>query len=308
MEWIETTGRSVEEAKDMALDRLGIDSSEAEFEVVEEPKRGLLGRIKGEARVRARVRPTQPRPKVDQRSRRGGGQRSGAQKKQGGGGSQKGQQKKQDGGGSQRGQQKKQDDRRGGQQQKKQGGDQQRGGGRGNDRVGTAAASAGAGGRKDKAPTMNLEQQAEEASKFITGLAEEFGATDVSTEIVKIDDGLAEVRLTGTDVGLMIGPKGGTLQAIQELTKTVLQRACGGAGEGRIRIDIGGFRERRREALEKFVLSLVDDVVDSGRSKALEPMNSADRKVVHDTLVAVDGVTTSSEGDDPQRRVVIHPA
>ena len=62
MEWVETTGKSVEEAKETALDQLGVDEGDAEFEVVEEPKPGLFGRIRGEARVRARVRPTRPRP------------------------------------------------------------------------------------------------------------------------------------------------------------------------------------------------------------------------------------------------------
>src|SRR6476620_7483388 len=70
MEWVETTGRTTEEAKDHALDQLGVDESDAEFEILEEPRPGLFGRIRGEARVRARVRPTAPRPKVERRDRR----------------------------------------------------------------------------------------------------------------------------------------------------------------------------------------------------------------------------------------------
>ena len=61
MEWIETTAKSVQEAKDMALDSLGVDEAEAEFEVLEEPKAGLFGRVRGQARVRARVVPKSPR-------------------------------------------------------------------------------------------------------------------------------------------------------------------------------------------------------------------------------------------------------
>ena len=71
VEWVETTGKTVEEAKDAALDQLGVDEQDAEFEVVEEPRAGLFGRTRGEARVRARVRPTQPRPKVERRDRAG---------------------------------------------------------------------------------------------------------------------------------------------------------------------------------------------------------------------------------------------
>ncbi len=63
MEWVETTGRTVDEAKEAALDKLGIDALDAEFEVIEEPKTGLFGRVRGEARVRARVAPKAPRPK-----------------------------------------------------------------------------------------------------------------------------------------------------------------------------------------------------------------------------------------------------
>src|SRR5581483_4641541 len=70
MEWVTTTGRTVEEAKDAALDELGVDEVDAEFEVLEEPRAGLFGRQRGEARVRARVRPTAPRPKVERRNRR----------------------------------------------------------------------------------------------------------------------------------------------------------------------------------------------------------------------------------------------
>src|SRR5580704_10140839 len=71
MEWVETTGRTVEEAKEAALDQLGVDEQDAEFEIIEEARFGLFGRLRTEARVRARVRPTKPRPKDDRRDRRG---------------------------------------------------------------------------------------------------------------------------------------------------------------------------------------------------------------------------------------------
>ena len=69
MEWVETTARSIEEAKDAALDQLGVDEQEAEFEIVEEPRAGLFGRVRGEARVRARVAPKAPRPRQGRRGR-----------------------------------------------------------------------------------------------------------------------------------------------------------------------------------------------------------------------------------------------
>src|SRR5579863_4457875 len=84
MEWVETTGRTIEEAKDAALDQLGVDETDAEFVMVSEPRAGLFGRMRGEARVRARVRPTSPRPKRT-RTRRPGEQREGARRSGGSG-------------------------------------------------------------------------------------------------------------------------------------------------------------------------------------------------------------------------------
>ena len=75
----------------------------------------------------------------------------------------------------------------------------------------------------------------------------------------------------------------------------------------RLRVDVGGYRERRREALAKFATKVAAQVVDSGEPASLEPMSAADRKVVHDAVNDIDGVQTSSEGEDPRRRVVISP-
>ena len=88
MEWVETTGRTVAEAKDAALDQLGVDEHDAEFEILAEPKSGLFGRLRAEARVRARVRPTRPRAKEDRGRRgraRGEGSRGGRSRASGGG-------------------------------------------------------------------------------------------------------------------------------------------------------------------------------------------------------------------------------
>ncbi|MFM9038107.1 MAG: Jag N-terminal domain-containing protein, partial [Actinomycetota bacterium] len=78
MEWVETTGKTIEEAKSIALDRLGVADEDAEFEVLDEPKPGLFGRVRGEARVRARVMPKSPRSKNDRRDR--GRRRDGGEK------------------------------------------------------------------------------------------------------------------------------------------------------------------------------------------------------------------------------------
>src|SRR5205085_9548861 len=86
MEWVEVTGKTLDEAKEAALDQLGVDEQDAEFEVVEEPKSGLFGRLRSEARVRARVVPTSPRPKVERRERRRGSRDRADRGGRGGGG------------------------------------------------------------------------------------------------------------------------------------------------------------------------------------------------------------------------------
>jgi spoIIIJ-associated protein len=73
-------------------------------------------------------------------------------------------------------------------------------------------------------------------------------------------------------------------------------------------VDVGGYRQRRREALAEFASQLAAEVKDAGVERALEPMSPPDRKVVHDTISEIDGVTTGSIGEEPRRRVVIRPA
>jgi spoIIIJ-associated protein len=152
-----------------------------------------------------------------------------------------------------------------------------------------------------------VEEQAAITRTFLTGLVEAFDL-DFELREERIDEDTIELAVEGDDLGLLIGPKGQTLQAVQELARTVVQRKATGTHYGRIRLDIGGYRQRRREALERFATQVAEDVRTSGVAKALAPMHPADRKVVHDTVNDLDGVTTSSEGEEPRRRVVISPA
>ena len=115
------------------------------------------------------------------------------------------------------------------------------------------------------------------------------------------------VDVTGENLGLLVGPRGATLQAIEELVRTVVQRRTEGRGT-RINVDVGGYRAKRRAALARFAEELADKVRESGRDQVLEPMPASDRKVVHDTIAELDGVDTISEGEEPQRHVVVRPA
>ena len=151
--------------------------------------------------------------------------------------------------------------------------------------------------------TVTVERQAETATEFAQGLVDAFGASAGVTDEID-DDGAITVRIEGDDLGLLVGPKGATLNAIEELVRAVVQRETGGHG-ARIHVDVAGYRAKRREALAAFTRTLVDKVLESGEDQVLEPMASPDRKVVHDTVTEIDGVDTSSEGEDPRRYVVI---
>ena len=154
---------------------------------------------------------------------------------------------------------------------------------------------------------VSVEAQAEIVEQFLEGFLTSFDASGTITSS-KLDEDTIELAVEGDDLGLLIGPKGQTLAAIQDLSRTVLQRVATGRHEGRVRIDVSGYRRRRQEALARFTQQQAAEVVASGRQRALEPMNAADRKVVHDTANDIDGVSTVSEGEDPRRRVIITPA
>jgi spoIIIJ-associated protein len=306
VEWVETTGRTLEEAKDAALDQLGVHEDDAEFEVLEEPKSGLFGLTRREARVRARVRPTAPRPKVDRRDRRRrspatgrgtrGGERSGGRKS-----------------GSETDSDAKPDQPAAKATPTRS---------RAKPKPSSAPAAAGRTeststptpssdvAQPEGSPMTNddvtVQEQATIISAFVEGLLDAYGlAGEVTSE--EIDEETIEVQVNGPDLGLLIGPKGQTLAAIQDLSRTVVQRQATGTHHGRVRLDVSGYRQRRREALERFATTVAEDVKSSGTQRALEPMNAADRKVVHDTVNEIDGVSTVSEGEDQRRRVVIIP-
>jgi spoIIIJ-associated protein len=148
-----------------------------------------------------------------------------------------------------------------------------------------------------------IEEQAETAEGFTRGLMEAFGASAQVESHIEGDDTVL-VDVEGDDLGLLVGPRGATLAAIEELVRTVVLRQTGGHG-ARIHVDVGGYRAKRRQALTEFAQGLATQVLESGQDQALEPMSASDRKVVHDAVAEIDGVDTSSEGEDPRRRVVI---
>ena len=296
MEWIEVTARTVEEARERAIDLLGVAEEDAEVEVLAEPKMGLFGRLREEARVRARLLPAVPRSKDDSNRRRRSSGGRGPSRADGGPTAEAAPEPTSGAGGSRpEAAPARPAAPRAGPAKAAVADDEQK--------DGTNVEST----MTDDRPEVPVLEQAEVAKRFVEGLLETMGVEGSSTTVVEIDEDTAEVQVTGDDLGLLIGPKGATLLALQDLARTVVQRKTG-ARTGRLLLDVSGYRAKRKEALERFTEKVAQQVVATGESAALEPMSSADRKIVHDTANAFDGVSTSSEGEDPRRRVVVHPA
>jgi spoIIIJ-associated protein len=113
----------------------------------------------------------------------------------------------------------------------------------------------------------------------------------------------AVVAVIGEGLQGLVGPNGATLDALQELTRLAVQQQTG--LRSRLMLDVGGYRARRRTALAG--IARAAEVASSGAPVRLDAMNPFERKVVHDAISAIDGVHSESEGEEPDRRVVVLP-
>ncbi len=311
MEWVETTAKTLEEAREAALDQLGVGADEAEFDVVEEPKPGLFGRTRGQARLRARVKPTPARPKQERRRKSKGDAKSSAPR------SDKPAKNAAasndddiddttttgDAGDNSTGEN---DDNGEGKSTRQR---SSRGRGGSGSRNGNGSNNNNQEKRmsNDERPesTVTPQEVGDAAVSFMNDLVTAFGATGEAE--LTIDGTELDVQVHGDDLGLLVGPGGRTLNAVQDLVRVAAQRRLGDH-ETRLRIDVAGYRERRTIALGKFAADVAAQVRESGSARSLEPMTSADRKVIHDALNEEDGVMSSSSGEDPYRRVIVEPA
>jgi spoIIIJ-associated protein len=142
----------------------------------------------------------------------------------------------------------------------------------------------------------------EDALDFIEGLLE---AMDVDGEAtVEIRDRRVYVSVEGQEAAILIGHHGQTLDAIQELLRSAVQRQV--RARVWVTLDVQGYRERRKEALRERAREMAARALDEGEME-LEPMNAFERKIVHDAVGEITGVTSFSEGEEPYRRVVIAP-
>ena len=154
-------------------------------------------------------------------------------------------------------------------------------------------------------PTAPPEQDdlASDVRSLIERIAYELGVR--CDMVVREDESGLHVECHGADVGALIGRFGQTIDAIQYLANAIVAKRGGERVE--VTIDAEGYRERRREMLERLAVRSADRVLESGEAVELDPMSSVERKIVHVRLQDVDGVETSSTGAEPNRHVVVSP-
>ena len=289
MDWVETTGKSIDEATDRALAHLGVHRDDAEVEVIEEPKAGLFGRVRGEARVRARVRPSGPRPK---RSRRSGGREDRPRS------TNPRIEKSRVAVASNGEPPRKEKESSNGARRPNQG-----------SKVGASQSEKSPSKEDTMAEGISLAEQGSIAKDFLVGLLLSMNIV-AEVSVRELDEETVELSVNAdppTELGVLVGPRGTTLQALQEVTRTVVQSKSPSRTD-RILVDVAQYRERRVAALGRFAQQVAQAVSDTGEERALEPMSAADRKAVHDALTENPLVTTRSEGEEPRRFVVVVPA
>lgn len=227
------TGKTIEEAVEEAYKELGKTAADCEVTVLEEPKKGLFGLFKSEAKVKVTVK----------------------------------------------------------------------------------GASASAKPAQSKAPATDkpVEKMGdkvghdEKLSTAVAYLKDVLSAMGIDGVEVKVEekDENAILTLQGEKLGILIGRHGETLDALQYLTSLVCNRVEG--GYYRITLDCGDYREKREQALKELASKISAKVKRIGRSQMLEPMNPYERRIIHAEISNVEGVTSKSKGEEPNRRVVIIP-
>ena len=153
-----------------------------------------------------------------------------------------------------------------------------------------------------------MTRQDADATDRVRDLLEEVAdALDLDADVVVEErDGEIHGRLEGDDLGLFIGRHGQTIDAVQHLAQRILAAAAG--EQRRVVIDAEGYRARRRETLERQADEAADEAVRAGEPVALDAMTAAERRLVHEYLRDREDVETHSEGEEPERRLVVAPA
>ena len=164
------------------------------------------------------------------------------------------------------------------------------------------AEAPAASAKAKSAAVVDENEDYAEIRRFLTGLLERMGVT-ADIEISPRENGGVNVNLSGSGMGAIIGRRGETLDAIQHLTNYVVNR--GSEKRLHISVDAECYRSKREESLTRLAEKMAEKAIKYKRSMALEPMNSYERHVIHTALQNYEGVTTSSTGVEPNRRVVV---
>lgn len=268
MEYVEIRAKSVDLAVEAAMVELGVDDpEELAVEIISEPVKGFLG-LGGEDAV-VRVRRQEKSRQRGRSGKRGDNRRR-------------------------RGEQRDQNDRKPAQRQRQ---DRQKP----REQGGKPERRAEKKVLEDDRPQLSVEDQARIAREFLEGLLDAYGLEgEVGTTV---DDDVVVANVQGEQTEALVGVRGSVRSAIHELTRTVIQRDT--RDSARLRLDIAGYGERRRQALSIYADQLIDQLKEEGGEIMLEPMSPADRKVIHDAAAARGGVTSYSEGEPPKRYVVL---
>lgn len=148
-----------------------------------------------------------------------------------------------------------------------------------------------------------LEQEGEIAADYIEGLLD---IADLDGDIdMDVEGDRAVVSVVGATLDELVGDDGEVLEALQELTRLAVHRQTG--VRARLMLDVGGFRARRRTELAEYGRSVAEEVSQTGEPRKLGAMSAFERKIIHDA-VADAGLRSESEGEEPNRRVVVFPA
>jgi spoIIIJ-associated protein len=156
--------------------------------------------------------------------------------------------------------------------------------------------------KAEEAEPVTPKEPQNDAEKFLYGLFERMGI-NVTLKSEKLQDDILRIDMSGRAMGMLIGRRGETLDALQYLTSLVSNN--GKEEYLKVMLDTENYRKKREEALKRLALRLADKVVKSGKKVVLEPMNPYERRILHATLQDHPGITTYSEGEDPFRSVVV---
>lgn len=148
---------------------------------------------------------------------------------------------------------------------------------------------------------LDPQSRAAKAVAYLKNILNSLGCTDISVKVAEKENA-ALITLDGEGLGVIIGHRGETLDALQYLTGLA---ANNGGGYYKVTLNIGDYREKREETLRNLAVRVSEQVLKTGRSRSLEPMNPYERRIIHTAVQEIDGVVSSSFGEGSGRRVVI---